>query len=295
MPTHATWGYNNRGVAVRVPVSGAGGPPPRAPCGGRRRESLPAVAAVVLAGMLHGIENKLAAPDALIGNAYSQRSRHRGCRPTGRRHSRALARAACCANSSAIASCTLYELTRRGEMQDFMTRPHAARLRLVPGAGVSLPHPAAPSWYEAIRRAAGARDRRSPATSRPMSASSAPASPDARRRCISPNAASRSCCSRPSASASAPRGARAGSSFRAMPAARRSIWSRQLGRKDARRLWDFTIEGMDLVREPRARATRSTATSPGATCTPHQAAPARGTRRLAARIRGRLRLSLARA
>ena len=69
---NATWGYNNRGVAVRVPVSGASD---------RRLEHRVAgadanpylVAATVLAGMLHGIERKLAPPAPLTGNAYTQR------------------------------------------------------------------------------------------------------------------------------------------------------------------------------------------------------------------------------
>ena len=40
VPMNATWGYNNRGVAVRVPVSGASRPAHRAPRFRRGRESL---------------------------------------------------------------------------------------------------------------------------------------------------------------------------------------------------------------------------------------------------------------
>jgi glutamine synthetase len=121
VPTHATWGYNNRGVAVRVPVSGPGD---------RRVEHRVAgadanpylVAAVVLAGVLLGIERKLTAPPALSGNAYSQRldaPRLPGDWPT------ALARFG---SSDFLRACfgerfvRLYELARRGEMQDFHSR-----------------------------------------------------------------------------------------------------------------------------------------------------------------------------
>ncbi len=72
VPTHATWGYNNRGVAVRVPVSGAAD---------RRLEHRVAgadanpylVMAWMLAGALHGIEQEISPPPALCGNAYAQR------------------------------------------------------------------------------------------------------------------------------------------------------------------------------------------------------------------------------
>ena len=72
VPMHPTWGYNNRGVAVRVPVSGPSD---------RRLEHRVAGAdanpylfvAAVLAGMLHGIDNALEPPAPLTGNAYTQR------------------------------------------------------------------------------------------------------------------------------------------------------------------------------------------------------------------------------
>ena len=121
VPMHATWGYNNRGVAVRIPVSDAEN---------RRLEHRIAGAdanpylltAIVLAGMLHGIERKLPAPEALEGNAYTQRltaPRLPTDWPT------ALARFA----ASNVLHEYLgdrfvrhYELTRRGEMQDFNLR-----------------------------------------------------------------------------------------------------------------------------------------------------------------------------
>ncbi len=121
VPTHATWGYNNRGVAVRVPVSGPED---------RRLEHRVAGAdanpylltAVVLAGMLHGIEKKLPAPEALTGNAYSQRStapRLPTDWPT------ALARFDASSFLREFLGdrfVRLYEITRRGEMQDFAAR-----------------------------------------------------------------------------------------------------------------------------------------------------------------------------
>jgi glutamine synthetase len=121
VPMNATWGYNNRGVAVRVPVSGPAD---------RRLEHRVAgadanpylVAAAVLAGMLHGVERKLLPPAPLVGNAYTQRlaaPRLPGDWPT------ALARLDA---SSFLREyfgerfVTLYGLARRGEMQDFNSR-----------------------------------------------------------------------------------------------------------------------------------------------------------------------------
>ena len=121
VPMNATWGYNNRGVAVRVPVSGATD---------RRLEHRVAgadanpylVAAAVLAGMLHGIDRKLTAPAALEGNAYTQRlsaPRLPGDWPT------ALTRFGASPFLREYFGerfVRLYELTRRGEMQDFNSR-----------------------------------------------------------------------------------------------------------------------------------------------------------------------------
>jgi glutamine synthetase len=71
VPLHPTWAYNNRGVAVRVPLSAAAD---------RRLEHRVAGAdanpylfvAAVLAGMFHGMERRLEAPPPLTGNAYTQ-------------------------------------------------------------------------------------------------------------------------------------------------------------------------------------------------------------------------------
>ena len=121
VPMNATWGYNNRGVAVRVPVSGAAD---------RRLEHRVSgadanpylVAAAVLAGMLYGIERKLAPPSPLVGNAYTQRltaPKLPGDWPT------ALTRfgeSAFLREYFGERFVTLYERTRRGEMQDFNSR-----------------------------------------------------------------------------------------------------------------------------------------------------------------------------
>ncbi|WP_439816575.1 glutamine synthetase family protein [Zavarzinia sp. CC-PAN008] len=68
-PTHATWGINNRSVAVRVPASGGAA---------RHLEHRMAgidanpylVGATVLAGMAHGIAGRLDPGAAVTGNAY---------------------------------------------------------------------------------------------------------------------------------------------------------------------------------------------------------------------------------
>jgi glutamine synthetase len=121
VPMNATWGYNNRGVAVRVPVSGPSD---------RRLEHRVAgadanpylVAASVLAGMLHGIEKKLVPPAPLVGNAYTQRLA--APRLPGDWAS-ALTRFGASGFLREYFGerfVTLYELTRRGEMQDFNSR-----------------------------------------------------------------------------------------------------------------------------------------------------------------------------
>lgn len=70
-PTEATWGYDNRTTALRIPES---------PAAARRIEHRVAgadanpylVLAAVLAGIWHGIENKLTPPSAIEGNAWDQ-------------------------------------------------------------------------------------------------------------------------------------------------------------------------------------------------------------------------------
>lgn len=70
-PTNASWGHNNRSVGVRVPAG---------PVEARRLEHRIAgadanpylVTAFVLAGMLEGIERRLAPPPPVIRNAYEE-------------------------------------------------------------------------------------------------------------------------------------------------------------------------------------------------------------------------------
>jgi glutamine synthetase len=118
---NATWGYNNRGVAVRVPVSGAVD---------RRLEHRVAgadanpylLAALVLAGMLHGMEKKLGAPAAFEGNAYTQKlstPRLPDDWPTALARFRA---SGFLREYFGERFVRLYELTRRGEMQAFNSR-----------------------------------------------------------------------------------------------------------------------------------------------------------------------------
>ncbi|TDG15439.1 glutamine synthetase [Seongchinamella unica] len=70
-PLAPTWGYENRTVSVRVPAdSPAATRIEHRVAGADANPYL--VMAGVLAGMLHGIENELLAPEPLEGNAYEQ-------------------------------------------------------------------------------------------------------------------------------------------------------------------------------------------------------------------------------
>ena len=70
-PTESAWGYDNRTTAIRIPES---------PAAARRIEHRVAgadanpylVLAAVLAGIWHGIENSLQAPEPIVGNAWDQ-------------------------------------------------------------------------------------------------------------------------------------------------------------------------------------------------------------------------------
>jgi glutamine synthetase len=118
VPMHATWGYNNRGAAVRVPVSGAAD---------RRLEHRVSgadanpylVAAAVLGGMMHGIDRKLTPPPGLEGNPFTQKL---SAAPLPGDWPTALTRFV---ESKFLRDyfgedfVRLYGLVRRGEMQDF--------------------------------------------------------------------------------------------------------------------------------------------------------------------------------
>jgi glutamine synthetase len=116
VPLNPSWSVNNRGVAFRVPA----GPPD-----GRRVEHRVAgadanpylLAAMVLGGMLHGIENRLDPGPVLAGNAY------RDTRPTiplsWPEAIAAFERSDFARQCLGERFANLYALTRRGEMQDF--------------------------------------------------------------------------------------------------------------------------------------------------------------------------------
>jgi glutamine synthetase len=116
VPMTPSWGLNNRGVAVRVPVSDAAN---------RRLEHRVAGADVnpylltawVLAGMHFGIEQRLEAPPPLIGNAYKN-----GGEPLPAHWATAFerfARSAFARDYLGERFVALYAATRRGELEDF--------------------------------------------------------------------------------------------------------------------------------------------------------------------------------
>ena len=116
VPMSASWGINNRGVAVRVPVSDAAN---------RRLEHRVAGADVnpylltawVLAGIHYGVERGLAPPVPLTGNAY----RNVG-EPLPGHWAPALERFERCSFAREYFGerfVALYAATRRGELEDF--------------------------------------------------------------------------------------------------------------------------------------------------------------------------------
>ncbi len=96
-------------------------------------------------------------------------------------------------------------------------------------------------------------------------------------------------CSRPSASGTALRAAPAARSSRAGPAGMEKLVA-QLGRSDAKRLWDFSIEGVELTRDLIQRNRIDCDLAWGHVHVAHQTAPARGAARMAARAGRRVRL-----
>jgi glutamine synthetase len=71
VPLHPTWSINNRGSAIRVPASDAGNLRIEHRLAGADANPY-LVLAWVLAGMLHGLEQRLEPPAVLTGNAYLQ-------------------------------------------------------------------------------------------------------------------------------------------------------------------------------------------------------------------------------
>jgi len=118
VPLHPTWAGNNRGVAVRVPLSGPED---------RRLEHRVAGAdvnpylltAAVLGGMLHGLEHELEPPPPLEGNAYTQRI---DAEPLPNDWAAAIARFDASATFRSLfgdAFVDLYATLKRGELEDF--------------------------------------------------------------------------------------------------------------------------------------------------------------------------------
>lgn len=70
-PLAPSWGYENRTVSLRVPADAPAATRIEHRVSGADANPYLAIAAI-LAGMLHGIENKLDAPQPLEGNAYDQ-------------------------------------------------------------------------------------------------------------------------------------------------------------------------------------------------------------------------------
>jgi len=71
VPLHPTWSVNNRGSAIRVPASDSENLRIEHRLAGADANPY-LVLAWVLAGMLHGLENKIEPPAVLTGNAYIQ-------------------------------------------------------------------------------------------------------------------------------------------------------------------------------------------------------------------------------
>jgi len=71
VPLHPTWSINNRGSAIRVPASDADNLRIEHRLAGADANPY-LVLAWVLAGMLHGLENRFEPPAVLTGNAYVQ-------------------------------------------------------------------------------------------------------------------------------------------------------------------------------------------------------------------------------
>ena len=70
-PTRATWGYNNRSVAIRVPAAEGEARRIEHRIGGADANPY-LVLAGILAGMLHGLEHGLRPPQPIDGNAYDE-------------------------------------------------------------------------------------------------------------------------------------------------------------------------------------------------------------------------------
>jgi glutamine synthetase len=116
VPMHANWSINNRGSAIRVPASDADNLRIEHRLAGADANPY-LVTAWVLAGMLHGLEQKLEPPKVLTGNAYRQEGD-----PLPTNWPAAIERFAASAFAREALGdrfANLYAIVKRGEMQEF--------------------------------------------------------------------------------------------------------------------------------------------------------------------------------
>jgi glutamine synthetase len=116
VPMHANWSINNRGSAIRVPASDADNLRIEHRLAGADANPY-LVAAWVLAGMLHGLDQKLEPPKVLTGNAYRQEGT-----PLPTTWPAAIERFAASAFAREAFGdkfTSLYATVKRGEMQEF--------------------------------------------------------------------------------------------------------------------------------------------------------------------------------
>ena len=156
-PTAPTWGWNNRTVALRIPPGGAAA---------RRIEHRVAgsdanpylVLAAVLAGVLHGLEQRLEPGPPVVGNAYAQSpvtlpltwEAALAAFRDGERLPRLVRRA-------------LLQAVRRraaqGERDRFHAPDHADRVRVVPDDGVRRLSPGGAGLLAQVGQGGARRDR----------------------------------------------------------------------------------------------------------------------------------------
>jgi glutamine synthetase len=116
VPLHPSWSINNRGSAIRVPASDASNLRIEHRLAGADANPY-LVLAWVLAGMLHGLENRLEPPAVLTGNAYRQEGE-----PLPTNWAAAIDRFAASDFARAVLGekfTHLFSVVKRAEMQEF--------------------------------------------------------------------------------------------------------------------------------------------------------------------------------
>jgi glutamine synthetase len=118
VPLHPTWSINNRGSAIRVPASDAENLRIEHRLAGADANPY-LVTAWILAGMLHGLEERLEPPAVLTGNAYEQEGEalpRNGLAAIDRFAASDFARA-----TFGDKFVHLYSVVKRGEFEEFNT------------------------------------------------------------------------------------------------------------------------------------------------------------------------------